>query len=218
MDWQLIGLVGATGAGKTTLALLLEKQGFERVHMGQAIKDMLRVLGLTEDELTGPPEIRASPSTRLAGKSPRFAMQTLGTDWGRMMISPCIWADALARRLELMNDDSGRRIIIDDLRFPEDFAVLERMGGVLVRIRRPTVSRERSLVDHLAHGWPRVRSMLHLIGLRPLHETEFHWLDASARFEVLNDQGTDVLLARFFAGLEKDAQGKTPSLSQQLPA
>lgn len=84
----LLGLVGATGAGKTSLGKrLAEEEGFVRVHMGQPIKDMLVAIGVTYEELNGPPTVRSAPSTRLSGRSPRYAMQTLGTDWGRSMIS-----------------------------------------------------------------------------------------------------------------------------------
>lgn len=92
----ILGLVGATGAGKSALSnRLVERDGYRHVHMGQPIKEMLASLGLSQDELYGPPATRNAPSAQLSGRSPRYAMQTLGTDWGRRMISPRIWADAL---------------------------------------------------------------------------------------------------------------------------
>lgn len=54
--------------------------------IGKCSKDMLSALRLSQEELHGPPAIRDSPSARLSGRSPRYAMQTLGTDWGRRMI------------------------------------------------------------------------------------------------------------------------------------
>lgn len=119
----LIGLIGATGSGKTTLAeILVKRHGFVRAHMGQPIKDMLAALGLTSEHLTGPPEVRLQPLALLGGQSPRRAMETLGTDWGRKMISPDIWANAVEQRIIKAWAQRRVAIVIDDLRFPNDWA------------------------------------------------------------------------------------------------
>jgi hypothetical protein len=66
----VVGLVGATGSGKTTIAQgLVERAGFANIHMGRPIKDMLRALGLTEQEVAGSPEDRAQPLELLSGRS-----------------------------------------------------------------------------------------------------------------------------------------------------
>lgn len=73
----LVGFVGATGAGKTTLAeLLVQRLDFARFHMGQPIKQMLLALGLElSDVTTGGQE---QPHPLLGGRSPRYAMQRSG--------------------------------------------------------------------------------------------------------------------------------------------
>lgn len=200
---KLLGLVGATGAGKTELALrLAERQGYVRVHMGEPIKAMLAALGLSDEELNGPPQVRSAPVALLSGRSPRYAMQTLGTDWGRRMISPHIWADALNRRLEVLIGQGVEAIVIDDLRFPEDFAVISQLEGVIVRVVRPDVSRNRSPLDHLAKSWPRSRPLLKLTGMRMAHETELHWHDAPAAFDVVNDGEIEDAMSRLLVELE----------------
>jgi hypothetical protein len=184
----ILGLVGATGAGKSALGnRLVEHNGYRRVHTGQPIKDMLASLGLSKEELHGPPATRDVPSVRLSGRSPRYAMQTLGTDWGRRMISPKIWADALDCRLKQLISEGVENIVIDDLRFPEDCAVIVRRNGVIARVVRPGISPRLRGVDHLAHHWPRSRRFLTFLGLPPLHETEYHWYGARASFDVVND-------------------------------
>jgi hypothetical protein len=184
----ILGLVGAIGAGKSALGnRLVEHDGYQRVHMGQPIKDMLASLGLSQEELHGTPAIRNAPSERLSGRSPRYAMQTLGTDWGRRMISPKIWADALDRRLEQLTAEGAEKIVIDDLRFPEDFAVIVRRNGIIARVVRPGISPRLRGVDHLTHRWPGSRQFLTSLGFRPLHETEYHWHGAPASFDILND-------------------------------
>jgi len=183
----LIGLVGATGCGKTTLAnLLVERHGFTRAHMGQPIKDMLSALGLTAEQLTGQPDVRKRPSDLLGGKSPRYAMETLGTDWGRRMISLDIWANAVEARIRAMWIAGPLPIVIDDLRFPSDWAVVGRLGGMLVRVVRPGVGSARSAADRFAHLLPIMRPALAAIGISTVHETEYHWHDAPANIELVN--------------------------------
>src|SRR4051794_40547514 len=100
---------------------------------------MLRVLGLSNDDVSGTPEHRARPLPLLGGKSARFALPTLGTDWGRRMITPDLWANALKIRLEnyLANTPIPKPIVVDDLRFPNDWSVIQGLGGRIITIRRP---------------------------------------------------------------------------------
>lgn len=184
---MLVGLVGASGAGKTSIAETLQRQeGFYRLHMGQPIKDMLSAFGLSDLELHGPPEVRAQGSAKLAGKSPRFAMQALGTDWGREMISKRIWADHLTRRLAELRQDQVHKIIVDDLRFPEDFDAILDAGGLIVRVVRPNLEFAPSRTERMARRLPWLRRPLRNLGLRVDHETEVHWRTAPATFEIEN--------------------------------
>jgi hypothetical protein len=198
----ILGLVGATGAGKSALSSrLVECDGYRRVHMGQPIKDMLGSLGLSHDELHGPPATRNAPLVCLSGRSPRYAMQTLGTEWGRRMISPTIWADALDRRLQELTCEGAARVVIDDLRFPEDFAVIVRNNGVVARVMRSGFSSQLRVVDQVANRWPWSRQFLTTLGCRPVHETEYHWHGAPASFEVLNDGTIEQSHAALLAAL-----------------
>jgi hypothetical protein len=199
---RLVGFVGATGSGKTTLATkLVEDFSFVRVHMGQPIKNMLASLGLTSHQLSGPPEERRRPSALLDGKSPRYAMETLGTDWGRRMISPRIWANAVESTISSMEERHSTQIVIDDLRFPSDWEVVSRLGGVLVRINRPGVSTSRTSLDVFAYKFPLARNVLLRLGAKPRHETEYHWHDAPAAVDLMNDGSPDDLLRALIKAL-----------------
>lgn len=198
----LIGLVGATGCGKTTLAnWLVDRRGFTRAHMGQPIKDMLSTLGLSSEQLTGPPEVRKRPSDLLGGRSPRFAMETLGTDWGRRMVSSEIWANAVEMRVRQMWSHGPVPVVIDDLRFPSDWAVVGRLDGTLVRVARPGFGKTRSVADRVAHQLPALRPVLAALGFPTVHETEYHWHDAPADIELTNDSTPEALENRLIEAL-----------------
>lgn len=199
----LVGLVGATGAGKTTLAgLLVERCDFVRAHMGQPIKDMLAALGLSDEQLTGPPEARSQPVDLLDGRTPRYAMQTLGTEWGRRMVSQRLWANAVERRLMKMREGGAERVVIDDLRFPSDFEVVARCGGMIVSVVRFGVSPRRTLADRVGHRLPWTRTALQAVGRPAVHETEYHWHDADAAFSLANDGSPNELLDAFLRNCE----------------
>ena len=84
---RLIGFCGAAGAGKTHAATLLARDwGYSRVRFAGPLKAMLHALGLTEADTDG--AAKDQPADLLGGRTPRHAMQTLGTEWGRALISP----------------------------------------------------------------------------------------------------------------------------------
>lgn len=127
---MIIGLAGKIGAGKTTAALdLCDNYGFTRNRFAGPIKDMMRALGLTEQEIDG--DLKNSPCPLLCGRTPRHAMQTLGTEWGRDLIHPDFWVSVWKSRC------SSDRIVADDVRFPNEAAAIRAMGGKVIMIKRP---------------------------------------------------------------------------------
>lgn len=130
----VIGLCGLAKSGKTTVADYLVKEfGYKRIKFADPIKDMLRAIGLTYQEIEG--DRKEDSCKLLGGKSPRFAMQSLGTEWGRQMVSPTIWVDIWEHRV-LEARRSQTPVVADDLRFPNELDVLQRLGGLSIAITR----------------------------------------------------------------------------------
>ncbi len=204
----VLGLVGATGSGKSTLAKrLVANHGFVNLHMGRPLKDMLRVLGLSEEDVAGTPDQRARPQPLLGGKSARQALSSLGTDWGRNMITPDIWANAVKLRIgyHFENDRTAPPVVIDDLRFPNDWLVVSDFGGVIVRVRRPEIERQRTRIDIAYHrsGLGRALRGRGILGWTPIHETEFHWPDAPSGHDLMNTGSIDALVTQTLAHLDQ---------------
>jgi hypothetical protein len=139
-DWpRIVAFSGPAGSGKTTAAKhLVTDHGYRRIRFADPIKDMLRDFGLTFDQIDGP--LKETPCDTLCGKTPRRAMQTLGDEWGRQLIGGDIWVRAWERRLEeAMLWSSDTRIVVDDLRYPNELDALLRHDALIVRILFPEV-------------------------------------------------------------------------------
>jgi predicted kinase len=132
----VLGLCGPAGSGKTFAALhLMERHGFVRLRFAEPMRAMLRGLGCTAEELDG--ALKETPSFRLCGRTPREAMQTLGTEWGRALIDPDLWVRAWRDRLDALAEETPQaRIVADDARFANEAAAIWSLGGSLIRIDR----------------------------------------------------------------------------------
>jgi hypothetical protein len=128
----VIALTGLAGSGKSTASkYLVEKHGYQLVKFAGPLKDMLRSIGLSEAQIEG--ELKETPCEWLQGKTPRHAMQTLGTQWGRDCIGPSFWIELWVRRVNLIIA-AGGHVVVDDCRFPNEADEVREIGGVVWKI------------------------------------------------------------------------------------
>ena len=136
---RLIGLYSpAPGCGKTTVAdLLIEHQRVSfAAPLKRVVSHMLNSLGLEGVHYAYSDKEAIIPEL---GVSARHMMQTLGTEWGRACIHPDFWV--MIARVEaqrIMAD--GRSVVIDDVRLPNEAAMIRDLGGELWRIERPGIA------------------------------------------------------------------------------
>ena len=129
---MIIGLSGLKGSGKSTAANFLVEAGFMKMSFAEPIKRMLACVGLSYEDLFG--SRKEEPNSMLDGKTPRYAMQTLGTEWGRDLISPDLWVNVVKH--DILYRHAGDNIVIDDCRFPNEIAMILDMKGIIVYIER----------------------------------------------------------------------------------
>lgn len=141
MDTQLIAFYGPAGCGKSVAARFLAECGgdFVLVKFASPLKDMLRAFyraaGLPPEEIERRIEgdLKEVPCQLLRGQTPRFAMQTIGTEWGRDIIAADLWVNAWRSRVEKLRA-GGMNVVVDDLRFPNEAALIRGMGGEVVKV------------------------------------------------------------------------------------
>lgn len=141
MHRKLIGLVGYAGAGKDAAAEGLVEIGWERI----AFADPLRQMALAIDPYI---PAHASASSRLSGyvaatgwskakqhPEVRRLLQAIGTEAVREIIGPSTWVDLACKKI----CESTKSVVVTDVRFANEAAMIAGLGGVLVRIMRPGV-------------------------------------------------------------------------------
>lgn len=159
------------GAGKDSVAkLLMDNYSFVSLAWADPMKRFCReVFEFSDDQLWGESEKRVLPDTRYlrpltrssdGGEylTPRFALQTLGNDWGRGCYDR-IWVDYAMRVIQrlqeggytydprdglrpciYLQDDPMVRpktnVVVSDLRYYNEAEAIKAAGGKLVRVRR----------------------------------------------------------------------------------
>jgi hypothetical protein len=134
---MIIGLYSpAPQSGKSEVARELGKYGFVRKGFADALKAMIRPLlatfgydyETTERMLYGDLKEHVLPEL---GVTPRYLAQTVGTEWGRELVDRDIWLKAV------LNDSRPDMLIIDDVRFPNEYLAIRKEGGQVWKVYRP---------------------------------------------------------------------------------
>ncbi len=128
----IVAFTGQAGSGKSTATkYLAEKHGYTLVKFAGPLKDMMRAIGIDERQIEG--DLKEFPCDTLAGRTPRHAMQTLGTQWGRDCIGEDFWIRIWKQRANDVQR-AGGRVVVDDCRFPNEAQAIRRLGGDIYRL------------------------------------------------------------------------------------
>ena len=141
---RVIGITGKRLSGKSTVARYLQEHyGFTRIRFADPLKGMmrehLRFFGLNEGiiERMIEGDLKEESSPYLSGKTPRYCMQHLGTQWGRETIDENHWTNAWSFRVNWQRDEGAFGIVADDIRFPNEATSIYGFSGIVVHITRP---------------------------------------------------------------------------------
>lgn len=152
-EHMLIGLYSPEPqSGKSTVATLLQgKYCFTTKSFATPIKrmvtDLLYSSGIGPELVTDYMGHKKEETIPEIGASFRYLAQTLGTEWGRRLVSNNIWVDAAMGNLE------DRLVVFDDVRFPNEYEAIREEGGQIWRITRTgTGTRTRHESEGLLEG------------------------------------------------------------------
>lgn len=129
----IVGFSGKKRAGKDTAAdIAAEKYRFERDAFAAPIKTIAQdVFHLDDHQVYGGAKEKEDP---FWGMTPREIMQRTGTEFARNTFHEEVWVDSFRRRME---ETDAQRIVVTDVRFPNEVEAIQELGGVVIRIRRP---------------------------------------------------------------------------------
>ena len=135
---MIIGLSGYASAGKDSVAqILVEKFGYKRMAFADAIRDILYTLDPLTHSGLHVKSVVDDYGWDIAKQDVeiRRLLQVLGTEVGRNVFGDDVWVDVLISKLEPMD-----KVVITDVRFPNEAREIHNLAGEIWRINRDGVS------------------------------------------------------------------------------
>lgn len=137
---KIVGLTGwqgkIAGVGKDTAAAYLvdyHRTEFRSIAFADPIRAAMKVIfGWDDSMFTQAKKNLVDPEF---GISPRKAMQTLGTEWGRELINSDLWLILAGKRAEgILAGDFN--VLITDTRFENEAQWIRKNGGMIIHLDR----------------------------------------------------------------------------------
>lgn len=125
----------ANGSGKSTAAAYLhDVLSADRISFAHDLAGIVRTL--VAKKTGGTWTNKDAPIPGFASRAtPRALMIAIGQ--AARQVDPDIWVDITRERIKY-SLQRGRSVVVDDLRMPNEYEMLEHMGAVMVRITRPS--------------------------------------------------------------------------------
>lgn len=153
----IIGFSGKKRVGKDTAADVARvEHDFTPDAFAAPIKTIAQeVFGLEDHQVYGGAKGDVDP---FWGMSPREIMQKTGTEFARHTFHKGIWVDSFKLR---MQKTDASKIVVSDVRFPNEVKAIQALGGYVIRIRRPEKEPQTNwLLKKAALLWPRLADYL----------------------------------------------------------
>ena len=143
---NVIGFSGLAGSGKDTAANLLcqHSDKYVKVSFGNAVKDVAAAAfgwprELLQGETKESRDFREVPDkfwSEVLQKpfTPRLALQLVGTECFRNTIDNNFWVYVVQN--QILNSDPNKTYLVTDVRFPNEVAMVHKLGGKVLRIKR----------------------------------------------------------------------------------
>jgi len=169
---KLVGICGYAGSGKSTLAEQLAiRYGYVRTSFATPLKEMLYTLCPRTDM-----DRKDVPTSYLCGKTPREALQFLGTEWGRYMIGEDLWVDQWQHRIGHQRSDGAwewgyHKVVVDDVRFPNELNRIHSLGGSIVLVEGTNRKSDHSSENVPLHGWEHPDHYAHRFAITVVENT-----------------------------------------------
>jgi hypothetical protein len=131
---MIIGLSGYAQSGKDATAnLLCLNYEYTRRAFADPMRHALVTINPKLDSITRVSDYVDDYGWDIAKKNPevRRLLQVLGTDFGRRMIGDDVWI-----KMAMSDLRQGDRVVISDVRFPNEAQAIKAMGGSMWRINR----------------------------------------------------------------------------------
>ena len=131
---MILGLSGYAQSGKdTTAELLCLNYKYKRQAFADPMRHALMIINPKLDSITRLSEYVDDYGWEIAKKNPevRRLLQVLGTDFGRKMLGEDVWVKMLMDKLNYED-----RVVISDVRFPNEAEAIKKLGGSVWRINR----------------------------------------------------------------------------------
>ena len=149
---RIIGFTGLAGAGKNTAAFAVITSGDAITYQyafAAPIKEAAKAaMGWTDEHVDGELKELVDP---LYGVSPRYVMQTLGTEWGRNMIRDELWILRAKRFIDSCRELTPNcTIVITDVRYDNEAAFIRELGGTILEIVR--LDNDKPVLNHVSES------------------------------------------------------------------
>jgi len=135
---MIIGLAGKKYSGKDTAGLFFKENGYIRIAFADPLKEICQIaFGLTDEELYHDKE-KIVDEWQV---SSRKLMQIVGTELFRNELAkqlPRIGESIWLRIAEKKIKQAGQNVVITDVRYENEAAMIRRLGGKIVYVDRKT--------------------------------------------------------------------------------
>lgn len=180
---MIIGITGRKGSGKDTIAdHLISKYGFEKLSFAKPLKDMCKlVFNFTEEQVNGDLKEVIDPQWN---QTPRVILQYVGTDLFRNQMNKILdnigdnfWVQNLKLRcLQKIKENKDCKLVITDVRFPNEFELIKELNGQMIRVLRVFSLKEEDFTE-----------------TSDSHISETSLDDAVCDYNIINDSSLDSL-------------------------